>query len=129
LRRILPGACCPQITTGATRRRVLSSRAQTGAAHLLALAACIESERHRVENPPVPKWLLAPYEEAVKFLRDAALEELRSPTDPLATRSALALVALAAGETKLGVIISGITDDEIAEIAEEQLGWSEAYAD
>jgi hypothetical protein len=95
--------------------------------NLLALAACIEAERHRTKNPPVPDWLSSPYSEAVSYLRDVALDEIRAPHDPNGARSALALAALACGETKLGVIISGIDDSEIAEIAEERLAWSECY--
>ena len=93
-----------------------------------ALAACIEMERHRRGNPPVPARLRADYAESLERLGAAALDELREVGDPLLFRSALGLVARSRGEVELGALLSTIDDDDVAGYLEERLAWSDLYA-
>ena len=92
-----------------------------------ALATTIETERHARRNPPVPEWLAEDYGRAWATLAELAMQDLRATTDPLVVRSALAVVALARGATKLGAMIGSLDESEIDEYLDERLAWSEMY--
>jgi len=97
--------------------------------NLYALVAVIEVERNRRSNPPVPFWLETDYKTAWQEIKKRALQDVQSTTDPLLLRSALSVIALASGETKLGAILTWMDTSEVDEIAEQQLAWSELYSD
>ena len=92
-----------------------------------ALVATIESERHAVRNPPLPEWLQTQYSAAWSELLRLALEDLRVTQDPLVVRTALAVVALAKGAVKLGVLIADLDESELAAMLEESHAWTEHY--
>ena len=92
-----------------------------------ALAATIETGRHARRNPPLPEWLADDYARAWATLAELALADLRTTANPLVVRSALAVVALARGATKLGALIGSLDESEIDEYLDEHLGWSEHY--
>jgi hypothetical protein len=92
-----------------------------------ALAATIETERHRRRNPPVPDWLSEDYGRAWATLGELALLDLQGASDPLLVRSALAIIALAKGATKLGAMIGNLDESEIDGYLDEHLAWSELY--
>ena len=94
-----------------------------------ALAATIESERHARRNRPVPAWLAPEYARAWSDLLGLALDELRVTEDPLVVRSALAVVALAKGATRLGVMLGSLDASELDRILEDAASWSEQYRD
>lgn len=97
--------------------------------NLYALVSCIEIERHRKANPPVPSWLLPDYEQAWRELLELALLDLKISADPLMVRAALGVVAIAKGATKLGAILSNFDESELVEFLEEQLDWRNLYRD
>jgi hypothetical protein len=105
----------------------LAQRASVRGWNIYALAATIESERHAKRNPPVPAWLAQEYRDAWELLAALALHDLAEATDPYLVRSTLAVVALARGATKLGVLIAGLDDSEVDDYLEKQLGWSLQY--
>jgi hypothetical protein len=84
------------------------------------LIAIIESERHRGVNPPVPDWLMPAYQFALVRARDLAFSDLANGTDRSTLRSAMAVVALAAGDRELGTLLARIDPTEIAK-------WLERY--
>ncbi|HEX5830362.1 MAG TPA: hypothetical protein VFY16_05225, partial [Gemmatimonadaceae bacterium] len=84
-----------------------------------ALATTIETERHARRNPPLPGWLADDYARAWATLLELALADLRAAVDPLVVRSALAVVALARGATKLGALIGWLDESEIDEYLDE----------
>ena len=95
--------------------------------NLFALATTIETERHHRENPPLPAWLAPAYVESWRRLLDFALSELRTAVDPLVVRSALAVVALARGQVRLGALIGNLDESELEELANDVFEWSEVY--
>jgi hypothetical protein len=105
----------------------LAGRASVRDWNIYALAAIVESERHASRNPPVPTWLAQDYRDAWVVLTRLALQDLAEATDPYLVRSTLAVVALARGVTKLGVMIAGLDDSELDAYLEEHLGWSQRY--
>lgn len=105
----------------------LAAKVTTRGWSVYALAATIEIERHAARNPPVPIWLVADYAQAWTTLIDLALADLRASRDRLVVQSALAAVALANGETKLGALLGFLDDAEIDEYLEEHLDWSSRY--
>lgn len=94
---------------------------------IFALVATIESERHALRNPPLPAWLEAAYGAAWSSLLRLALDDLRATQDPLVVQSALAVVALAKGSTKLGVLIANLDESELDAMLEESHAWTEHY--
>jgi hypothetical protein len=92
-----------------------------------ALAATIETQRHARRNPPLPDWLADDYARAWATLAELALADLRTTVEPFVIHSALAVVALAKGATKLGSLIAFLDDSEIDEYLDERLAWSEEY--
>jgi hypothetical protein len=92
---------------------------------LYALAATIEIGRHARGNPRVPDWLTTDYDRAWETLVQRALDDLRASTPaPELVQSALAVVALGRGQTKLGALISWMDGSELDEYLEERLDWS-----
>ena len=91
------------------------------------LVATIETERHRVSNPDLPTWLEDRYYLALGEAKRLALSDLATATNPLVIFSAMAVVALAAGQPELGALLSHLDTGEVSEIAEDRLGWSELY--
>jgi hypothetical protein len=96
--------------------------------NLYGLVALIEIERHRKTNPPLPEWLRADYEAAWQSIALLALKDLASSKEAQTIQSALAVVALARGERKLGTLLCHFDESEIDELAEEKLAWSDLYA-
>jgi hypothetical protein len=97
--------------------------------NVYALAATIETERHRRENPALSIYLSDSYNAALQQLVNLALSDLQSATDPYVVRSALAVVALGRGQIRLGAMIAQLDDSDIDEFAERELGWSRLYRD
>jgi hypothetical protein len=96
--------------------------------NLYALAATIEIERHRKNNPPLPDWLDPSYTAAWEGLVNLALADLAGKPDELTLRSALSVVALGRGDLKLGALLNHSEASEIAAYLEENLAWSSLYA-
>ena len=94
--------------------------------NLYALAATIETERHRRGNPPVPGWLAPSYRQAWMDLLELALSDLRMAAGELVI-SALAVVALARGEMRLGALLGDLDSSEIEELTDDRLGWPGTY--
>ena len=94
---------------------------------VFALVATIESERHALRNPRIPAWLQAAYHAAWSELLRLALDDLRATQDPLVVQSALSVVALAKGSTKLGVLIADLDESELDAMLEESIAWTEHY--
>jgi len=92
-----------------------------------ALVATIEIERHRTANPPIPGWLETSYREAWHALLSLALDDLASTSDRLVVQSALSVVALAKGETKLGALIAHLDESELDELVEDRCAWSDLF--
>lgn len=95
--------------------------------NLFALIATIELERNRTANPPVPAWLEQGYRGALEKAKSLALSDLQSTNDPLVIRSAMAVVALASGDMKLGAALTVLESSEIDEFVDDRLAWSELY--
>ena len=96
--------------------------------NLYALAACIEVERHRKSNPPIPEWLADRYRTAWCELVDLALDDLRSTADPTLIQAALGAVAVGRGLLKLGFLIGDLDASELDELIDARLVWKELYA-
>jgi len=92
-----------------------------------ALAATVESQRHARRNPPLPGWLAADYRDAWSALTELALADLSATQDPLVVRSALAVVALGKGLTKLGTLIADLDESELDEYLDQHFDWSAQY--
>ena len=95
--------------------------------NLFSLSATIEIERHRKGNPPLPDWLSGDYERAWQKLAELALTRLRDGVDSDTLQSALAVLAIARGDLKLGAMISHLDSSELDEVLEQYLGWPELY--
>lgn len=87
-----------------------------------ALMATIEIERHRTSNPPIPDWLLAPYESAWNDLRMVALRDYAKATDPLTVRAILGVLALCKGLREIGTLVSHFDESEIRELFDQHMG-------
>jgi hypothetical protein len=96
--------------------------------NLYALAATIEVERHRTNNPQLPKWLAPSYKAAWERLVKLALPDLAGKPEELTLRSALSVVALGRGDLKLGALLNHAETAEIAAYVEDNLTWSSLYA-
>jgi hypothetical protein len=92
-----------------------------------ALIATIETERHRKGNPPIPEWLTEDYAKAWREVPDLAMAAVRMSLDPLVVRSALAVLALAKGELKLGALLASLDTSEIDELVNDRLEWTALY--
>lgn len=80
-----------------------------------ALVACIEEARLADGNPPVPPALEENYRQAWSELLPLALRHIPETEDDLTVRAALAVVAHAKGQHRLGAIAL-CTEDERAEM-------------
>ena len=105
----------------------LECRKRTSGWQFLALLATIETQRHSKANPPVPEWLSAEYRLAWQRAVTLALSTLNESDDPLVIRSALAVVALAKGQRRLGALLAWLDTSEIEELTDERLSWSQLY--
>ena len=94
---------------------------------LYSLLATIETERHRSANPGIPAWLADDYQAAWRHIRECALTDLKAATDPLLVRSALSIVALAAGHVRLGALLNFLDEAEVVELTNDRLAWAELY--
>lgn len=95
--------------------------------NLYALVSCIEVERHRKTNPPLPDWLAESYRQAMGEMLDLAASDLRSSDEQYTVWSILAAIALAKGQLKLGALISLSDESDIEELLDETYAWSEQY--
>lgn len=95
--------------------------------NVYALVSTIEVERHRKSNPPVPEWVRADYERALRDLLALGLSDLGRVEDALTVRSILGAVALARGALKLGAWIAFADESEIEEMLNDRQAWSELY--
>jgi len=94
---------------------------------LFGLVSTIEVERHRRSNPPVPDWLVQDYADAWRALLEFAFRDLKASDDPGALQSALAVVALARGQTALGTLVWYHDAETLEEYLNEHLAWTELY--
>jgi hypothetical protein len=92
------------------------------------LISCIEIERHRKSNPPLPVWLAESYQEAWREVLSLGARDLNATDDPLAVQSIVGTLALAKGEIKLGAFIVQSDNSEINELVEKHSAWSELYS-
>ncbi len=92
-----------------------------------ALIAIIECERHRSKNPPLPDWLKDSYQSSLERVKSLALEDLKNSTDVMLMKSAMAVVAFASGDRKLGALLIQIDESELDNLLEDLLGWSNVY--
>jgi hypothetical protein len=92
-----------------------------------ALLATIELERGRRTNPPLSDWLEVPYREAWASARGYALEDLKDAQDPLLIRSALAVLAFAARQTKRGALLIDLDEGELDDLLDNRMEWSTLY--
>jgi hypothetical protein len=95
--------------------------------NLYALISTIEVERHRKSNPPLPEWVRADYEKALRDLLVLGLSDLARVEDPITIRAILGAVALAKGALKLGAWIAFADESEIAEMLDDHQAWSALY--
>jgi hypothetical protein len=95
--------------------------------NLFNLTATIEVERHRRGNPPLPEWLSDDYQSAWRKLGQLALTTLRKTADSETLQTALAVLAIAHGDLKLGALIIHLDNSELDEILEQYLAWNELY--
>jgi hypothetical protein len=97
--------------------------------NFFALIAIIELERHRSGNPGLPGWLEDSYRSSLDHAKHLALTDLGSTTDMMLMKSAMAVVALASRNLKLGALLFQIDDSELDNLLEELLGWNDLYRD
>ena len=95
--------------------------------NVYALVSTIEVERHRKSNPPLPEWVRADYQKALKDLFELGLSDLAHVEDAVTIRSILGAVALAKGALKLGVWIAFSDESETDEMVENHHAWLELY--
>ncbi len=95
--------------------------------NVYALVSTIEVERHRKSNPPLPEWVRADYEKALRDLLVLGLSDLARVEDAITIRSILGAVALAKGALKLGAWIAFADESEIEEMLNNHQAWSELY--
>jgi len=95
--------------------------------NLFALIAIIELERHRSGNPELPGWLKDSYQSSLERAKYLALMDLGGSTDVMLMKSAMAVIALASGNRKLGALLFQIDESELDNLLEELLDWSKVY--
>jgi hypothetical protein len=108
---------------------LLVEACQSGARNenFYGLLATIEVERHRRSNPELPEWLAESYPRALLRARALALADLANAIDRHAARSAMAVVALASGDTELGALLAHLDSDQIGELLETFMDWGDLY--
>lgn len=87
-----------------------------------ALAGCIEQVRRTGRNPVMPTWLQDGYERAWRDIVDVALADLARSSESTLVRSAIGVIAMARGLTRIGEAILDFTEDELAEMIAEYRG-------
>ena len=92
-----------------------------------ALVSIIELQRHRKKNPPLPTWLADDYFHAWNELVKIALRDFPKTQADLDIRTILGALAIAKKQLKLGALISTLDNDDISEILEDHLAWSQLY--
>jgi len=95
--------------------------------NLYGLVGLIEIERHRKSNPPIPDWLSADYFAAWGDLEKLALRDLAAAAERGLIQTALAVIAIARGQLRLGAFLSWLDESELAELTEDKLAWSKLY--
>ena len=95
--------------------------------NLYGLVGLIEIERHRKSNPPIPDWLSADYFAAWGDLEKLALRDLAAAAESELIQTALAVIAIARGQLRLGAFLSWLDESELAELTEDKLAWSKLY--
>lgn len=91
------------------------------------LLTTIEVARHRKDNPPIPAWLKADYDNALVQAAAFAIADIGSKIDSPTTKAILSLLALAKGELKLGAMLSDLDESELDEWLVERLAWTKLY--
>lgn len=87
--------------------------------NLYSLVSTIEIERHAKQNPPLPDWAKASYEQAWKELLDLATKDLHMTDDELTVRTILGAMAVGKGMLKLGRILTYLDAHEIEDIHQQ----------
>lgn len=87
-----------------------------------ALVASVEMARGVRHNPDVPEWALVGYEAAICDLAKIGLSELPRATTPEATRSILAVLAIAYRARTYARLLTEFDEEEIADLIEESEG-------
>ena len=95
--------------------------------NLYGLVGLIEVERHRKSNPSIPDWLSGDYIAAWSDLEKLALRDLAAATDRELIQTALAVIAIARGQLRLGAFLSWLDQSELDELTEDRLAWSKLY--
>jgi len=95
--------------------------------NLYGLVGLIEIERHRKSNPPIPDWLSVDYFAAWVDLEKLALRDLAAAAERELIQTALAVIAIARGQLRLGAFLSWLDESELAELTEDKLAWSKLY--
>jgi hypothetical protein len=91
------------------------------------LLAVIALESRRRSNPPIPDWIAPSYQQAWEDIRQYALADLATSDDQFLIWSALAVSAFAAGQMKLGALLTYMDESETDELLEDRLAWSKLY--
>lgn len=91
------------------------------------LVSTIETERHRCKNPSLPSWLTDDYRGALAKAKELALQDLSNANDRLLIRSAMAVVAVASGDRKLGAVLQSIDDSDLSELLNDWCSWDQLY--
>ena len=81
-----------------------------------ALVGTIEIQRQHDDNPPIPEFLLAGYEQAWRDVVPLALHDLSRTDGRWVVQSALGIVALARGLRRTGEALLDFDEDEFAEM-------------
>ncbi len=105
----------------------IAAQAELRTWNFYGLVSTIEVERHRRSNPSVPPWLVDDYDAAWHQLQALALRDLPLCDDALTVQSILGALALCKGQTKLGALISDLTDSELDELVNDQMAWDDLY--
>ena len=105
----------------------LVSNSERDRLQIYSLATCIESERYRLTNPPVPDAWKLEHEKACERLVASALLDLSDTRDPRLVRSALAFVALRRGAVELGAFLGWLDESELSALLEDSMNWSSLY--
>ena len=95
--------------------------------YFFGLVASTEVGRHRKTSPPLPGWLEREYYTAWKHLPELALQVLRRPPNPGTFMVAMAVVALAQRQLRLGALLLNVDRPAMGNILEEECGWKGLY--
>ena len=107
----------------------IAAQAKLRTWNFYGLVSTIEVERHRRSNPSLPDWVADDYEAAWHQLQSLALRDLPLYDDPLTVQTILGALALCKGQSKLGALISDLTESELDELVNEHMSWNELYGE